>query len=181
MKYVIVAGSVMLFCLALVATGDAQDKKKKDPADTLPPRAEDVPKYLKMLTAGNSKDRALAATKIGLRGQVNALDVKDGIEPLKKMLETDSDAAVRAAAAHALGNIAPEPKDTVPLLTNTVKNDKVKDVRLAATTALGQYGADAKEALPVLREFAKEFADKKKAPEGQTIAAAIKMITGKKK
>jgi HEAT repeat protein len=180
MKYAIVAGSVMLFCLALAPTGDAQGKKK-DPNDQVPPRADEVPKYLKMLSAGNSKDRALAADKIGLRGAVNFMDVKDAIEPLKKMLDMDADALVRSAAARALGNIQPDAKETVPLLTRTVKDDKVKEVRLSATTALGQYGADAKESLPVLREFAKEFADKKKAPEGQIIQAAIKSISGKKK
>src|SRR5437899_1673837 len=83
----------------------------------------------------------------------------------------------RRAAARALGNIQPEPKDTVPLLVKTVKNDKVLDVRLAATVALSQYGPDAREALPTLREFASEF-NNKKAVEAQTIQAAIKTING---
>jgi hypothetical protein len=180
MRYVLACGTVVLFALAMVPIGDAQGKKK-DPADQLPPRADEMPKYMKMLTAGNSKDRAVAAEKIGLRGMVNSGDVKDAIDPLKEMLEKDSDAAVRKAAARALGNISPDPDKTVPLLTKTVKGDKALEVRLAATVALGQYGPDAKDALTVLREFATEFADKKKAPEAQTIQQAIKSISGAKK
>ena len=179
MKYMIAGGSVVLFCLAMVATTDAQGKKK-DTGDQLPPRADEVPKYLKMLSAGNSKERALAADKIGLRGMVNAMDVATGLEPLKKLLEKDSDPDVRKAAARALGNIQPDAEDTVPLLTKTVKEDKVLNVRIAATVALGQYGAEAKPALPTLREFAGEITDKK-SQNLQTIQAAIKSISGKKK
>jgi hypothetical protein len=61
-----------------------------------------------------------------------------------------------------------------------VKEDKVLPVRIAATVALGQYGAEAKPALPTLREFAAEITDKK-SPNLQTIQAAIKSISGKKK
>ncbi len=135
---------------------------------------------MKMLTSGNSTNRALAAHKIGLRGIVNANDVLDAIDPLKSALAKDSDSAVRKEAAFALGNIQPDPKDTVPLLARTVKEDKVLDVRLAATGALGQYGAEAKSALPVLRSFAGEF-KQKKSPQRQRITAAIKMISGKRK
>jgi hypothetical protein len=178
MKYVIGGGAVLLFCLALATTGDAGGKKKKgDSGDMLPPRADEVPKYMKMLTATNAKDRTVAAEKLGLRGLVSFQDVVDAIDPLKTALEKDTEPAVRKAAARALGNIQADPKETVPLLVKTVKTDKVMDVRLAATVALGQYGPDAKEALPTLREFAGEF-NNKKAPEMQTIQAAIKMISG---
>lgn len=181
MKYAFAAGSVVLVCLLLAAPGDAGGKKKKkDTEPELAPRADEMPKYLKMLTGGSSRDRATAAHKIGLRGMVNANDVEGAIDPLKSALEKDSDPAVRKEAAFALGNIQPDAKDTVPLLTRTVKEDKVLDVRLAATTALGQYGAEARSALPVLRSFAGEFKEKK-SPTRQRIAAAIKMISGKKK
>lgn len=180
MKYLLPAGTVVLVCLALAAPGDAGGKKKKDTTPEVPPRADEMPKYMKMLTGGSSKDRALAAHKIGLRGMVDANDVADAIEPLKSALAKDSDAAVRKEAARALGNIQPDAKDTVPLLSKTVKEDKVLDVRLAATIALGQYGPDARSALPVLRDFSGEFNDKK-APAKQTIMASIKMISGKKK
>jgi HEAT repeat protein len=179
MRYMITGSSVILFCLAMVPAGDAQGKKK-DTGDQLPPRADEVPKYLKMLSAASAKDRALAADKIGLRGMVNAMDVATGLEPLKKLLEKDADPDVRKAAARALGNIQPDAENTVPLLTKSVKEDKVLPVRIAATVALGQYGSEAKPALPTLRDFAKEFTDKK-SPNLQTIQAAIKSISGKKK
>jgi len=180
MKYVFTASAVVLVCLALGSSGDAGGKKKKDTTPEVPPRADEMPRYMKMLTATNAKDRATAAHKIGLRGMVNANDVLEAIDPLKNALTKDTESAVRKEAALALGNIQPDPKETVPLLTQTVKDDKVLDVRLAATTALGQYGAEAKSALPVLRSFAGEIKDKK-APAAQTITAAIKMISGKKK
>jgi HEAT repeat protein len=180
MRYVFAVGAVALVGLALLATGSDAQNKKKDTGDDLPPRADEVPKFLKMLSASSADDRALAMKKLGLRGMVNYHDVKDAIEPLMKALEKDADAKVRAAAARALGNIQPEAQDTVPLLTKTVKSDKVMDVRLAATVALGQYGADAKEALPTLRDFATEINDKK-SPQAQTVFQAIKSISGKKK
>jgi HEAT repeat protein len=182
MKHMIAVGSMILFCLALAANGDAQTKKKKEKEadDQVAPRADEVPKYLKMLTAGNSKERVVAANKIGLRGMINATDVASGLEPLKKMLEKDADPDVRKAAARALGNIQPDAADTVPLLTKTVKGDKVLNVRIAATVALGQYGAEARPALPTLREFAGEITDKK-SMNLRTIQAAIKSISGKKK
>jgi HEAT repeat protein len=180
MKYLLAGTTLVLFCLALADNSDAGGKKGDKSAIEVPPRADEIPKYMKMLTGSSAKDRATAAHKIGLRGIVNATDVLDAIDPLRSALEKDTDAAVRKEAARALGNIQPDPKDTVPLLTKTVKDDKVLDVRLAATVALGQYGAEAKDALPVLRDFAGEIKDKK-APAGQTISAAIKMISGKKK
>jgi HEAT repeat protein len=170
---------VVLFCLAFTPTGDAGGKKK-DKGPELPPRADEMPKYMKMLTAASGKDRATAAHMIGLRGMVNANDVLDAVDPLKTALEKDTEANVRKEAARALGNIQPDPKDTVPLLAKTIKEDKVMDVRLAATIALGQYGAEAKEALPTLREFAGEVKDKK-SQQAQTISQAIKSISGKKK
>jgi HEAT repeats len=181
MKHVLITGAVVLFSLALATSGDAGGKKKGDKSDPdLPPRADEIPKYMKMLNSGNSKDRALAIHKIGLRGMVNANDVLGAIDPLRTALSKDGDAIVRKEAAMALGNIQPDPKDTVPLLTKTVKDDKVMDVRLGATIALGQYGAEAKEALPTLRAFAGEIKDKKSQP-AQTVSQAIKMISGKKK
>ena len=176
MKRLLPASAAVLFCLAMAAPSDAQKKKDKETTD-LPPRADEIPKYLKMLIGTSAKDRAVAAHKIGLRGVVNYDDVKDAIDPLMKALEKDADADVRKESARALGNIKPEAKDTVPLLTKTVEVDKVIDVRLAATVALGQYAGEAKEALPTLRNFAGEFKDKK-APQIQTIQQSIKLITG---
>lgn len=142
------------------------------------PKKEDVPKYLKMLkTSQLAKERALGAEMLGKRGQINAEDVEEAIEPLKSALQKDSDVKVKAAAATALGNIAPDPEHTVPLLIEAVK-DKNLELKMAAITALGQFGAAAKAAIEPLREIAKDKTDKKLS---FTAILALKSIVGKKK
>ena len=148
------------------------------------PKREDMPKYLKMLqSAASAADRAKAADMLGKRGGINANDVENAIEPLKKALEKDKEATVRAASARALGNIHPEAEGTVSLLIDRLKNDSSKDVKMASVVALGQFGPDAKDALVPLREMAAKFDTKaaKKSDEAQTIQAAINAITMKKK
>ncbi len=145
------------------------------------PKREDVPKYLKQLkTSPVAADRARAAEMLGKRGGINANDVEEAVEPLKKSLEKDIDASVRAAAALALGNIHSDAVGTVPLLIGRLKNDSAMSVKMASVVALGQYGPDAKDALPPLRELGKKF-DAKKSKEGQTIQNSVMAISGKKK
>lgn len=107
MKYVLGGGAVVLFCLAAATTSDAGGKKKKDAGSDLPPRADEIPKYMKMLTAGNSKERVLAIHKIGLRGTINAANVDDAVEPIKTALEKDGDADIRKEAARASAIFCP--------------------------------------------------------------------------
>lgn len=145
------------------------------------PKKEDVPKYLKQLKSSPvAADRARAAEMLGKRGGINANDVEEAIEPLKKSLEKDTDASVRAASALALGNIHSEAEGIVQLLIDRLKNDSVMSVKMASVVALGQYGPNAKDALPPLRELGKKF-DAKKSKEGQTIQNSIMAISGKKK
>ena len=147
------------------------------------PKREDVPKYLKMLqTSQVAAERAKAAEMLGKRGGINANDVEVAVEPLKKTLQKDIDAKVRAAAARALGDIRPEDTaGTVKILIDRLKNDSAMDVKMASVVALGQFGGDAREALPDLRELGKKF-DAKKSKEGQTIMTTIQIISmGKKK
>ncbi len=147
------------------------------------PKREDVPKYLKQLqTAQSAAERAKAAEMLGKRGGINANDVEVAIEPLKKSLQKDIDAKVRAAAARALGDIHPEDATgTVKILIDRLKNDTSMDVKLATVVALGQFGSESKAALPDLRELGKKF-DAKKSKEGQTIMTTIQLINmGKKK
>jgi HEAT repeat protein len=179
MKRFHAAAVIVIVGMGLILTADAQDKKKAK-TNPLPPRADEMPKYFKMLKSTSGADRALAAEKIGMRGQVNFMDVEDAIEPLKKCVESDKDNKVRTAAILALGNIHPEAEGTVPLLTDTLKNDKSMDIKLAAVVALGQFAGDAKEALPALRDLATKINDKK-AQSFQTVQATIKLITGAKK
>ncbi|MBI3410126.1 MAG: HEAT repeat domain-containing protein [Planctomycetes bacterium] len=142
------------------------------------PKKEDVPKYLKMLkTSQLAKERALGAEMLGKRGAINVDDVEDAIEPLKSALQKDADVKVKAAAATALGNIAPDPQNTVPILIEAVK-DKNLELKMAAITALGQFGAAAKAAIEPLREIAKDKTDKKLS---LTAVLALKSIIGKKK
>jgi HEAT repeat protein len=145
------------------------------------PKKEDVPKYLnQLLKSTNGGERAKAAEMLGKRGGINATDVEDAVEPLKKALQKDIDAKVRAAAARALGDIHTLPEETVPLLIDRMKNDAKMDVKLAIAVALGQYGPDATSAVQPLRDLAKKF-DAKKSKEGQTIQNSIQLITMKKK
>src|SRR5688500_8317854 len=121
MRVFLTAGSAALLMMSFVLGGGDAPKK------------EDVPKYLKMLQSKtNAKERATAATMLGRRGAVNVKDVKDAIEPLKLMVRNDTDASARKAAASALGQIGPEPKETVPLLADVIKKDKSLAVKLAA-------------------------------------------------
>ncbi|MBI3822457.1 MAG: HEAT repeat domain-containing protein [Planctomycetes bacterium] len=162
--------SILLFSVSLTLAGGIGIPKK-----------EDVPKYLKQLqTSTVAADRAKAAEMLGKRGGINADDVEDALAPLRKALQKDKDAKVRAAAARALGNIHSKAEDTVPALIDRLKNDDVMEVKLATVVALGQYGPEAKEAIPPLRELAAKF-DAKKSKDGQTIMAAISSINGTKK
>jgi HEAT repeats len=147
------------------------------------PKKEDVPKYMKQLTSPTAADRAKAAEMLGKRGGINANDVEGAVDPLRKLLEKDSDARVRSAAARALGEIHGEPEETVPVLIERLKKDDKKDVKMAIVVALGQYGPDAKDALPPLREMMAKFDTKaaKKSADAQTIQTSIQLITMVKK
>jgi len=145
------------------------------------PKKEDVPKYLSQLVKStNGAERAKAAEMLGKRGGINAPDVEDAVEPLRRALQKDADAKVRAAAARALGDIHTQPEDNVPALIDRLKNDEKMDVKMAVVVALGQFGPDAKDAVKPLQELAKKF-DLKKSKEGQTIQNSIQLITMKKK
>lgn len=145
------------------------------------PKKEDVPKYLAQLKESkNGADRAKAAEMLGKRGGINANDVEDAVEPLKRALQKDIDPKVRAASARALGDIHLQPEETVPVLIDRLKNDDKMDVKMAIVIALGQYGPDAKDAVKPLQDLAKKF-DAKKSKEGQTIQNSIQSITLKKK
>jgi HEAT repeat protein len=148
------------------------------------PKKEDVPKYLAQLkTSKVAADRAKAAEMLGKRGSINVKDVEEAIEPLKDAVQKDKDGKVRAAAARALGNIAPDAEKTVPILLDKLKNDEVMDVKMAAVVALGQYGPDAKDALPTLRQMLAKYDTKaaKNSGEAKTIQAAIQQISGAKR
>ena len=140
------------------------------------PTKEDIPKYIKTLSATSAKsgDRVRAADMIGKRGNIKAKDVEDAIDPLRKVASGDKDAAVRKAAMAALGSIAPEDSETVPLLISILKTDPNKDIKFASINALARFGTRAKPALPAINEFAKTL-DKK---EKRTLKDVNKAIQG---
>ena len=92
---------------------------------------EDIPKAIYKLKNGTATEKVKAAQELGDRGAVRITDVKDAVEPLKNLLGSDNNAKVRAAAAEALGKIAPEPAETVKLLLNSLKDDKDEEVKIA--------------------------------------------------
>lgn len=132
-------------------------------------KIEDIPKAINKLKTGSAAEKAQAAKDLGDRGQIRASDVKEAVEPLKKLLADDSDTKVRAASAEALGKIAPAPKETVPLLIKSLKEDKEEDVKIAVMIALGRFGAEAKSALPELKKYAQDKDKKKLANTAQQV------------
>jgi HEAT repeat protein len=145
------------------------------------PKKEDVPKYMAQLKSASAADRAKAVEMLGKRGGISVSDVTEAVDPLRKLLEKDKDAKVRAACARALGDIQTDAAGTVPLLIDRVKADgEEKPVKMAAVVALGQFGPDAKDALPVLRDYLKQF-DAKKSTDAKTIQASIQLISMTKK
>ena len=147
------------------------------------PKKEDVPKYMKQLSSPTPADRARAAEMLGKRGGINSNDVEGAVDPLRNLLEKDSDAKVRSAAARALGDIHLDPEGVVPVLIDRLKNDSKDDVKMSIVVALGQYGPDAKESLPRLREMMAKFDTKaaKKSANAQTIQNSIQLISMVKK
>lgn len=140
------------------------------------PSAEDMPKYIGTINnpAAKAKAKVEAIDMIAKRGAISARDVREAVEPLKKLAQADKDAGVRKSAVHAIGSIAPEAATTVPLLIDILNKDTAEDVKLATVSALGRYGPEAKAALPAIRDFGKTL-DKK---QQQPIRAATKAIQG---
>jgi HEAT repeat protein len=124
-------------------------------------KKEDIPKAIAKLKSGTPQEKIKAAKDLGDRGAVRITDVTGAIEPLKNLLSNDSNNKVRAAAAEALGKIAPEPAETVKLLLKSLMEDKDEDVKIADMFAIARMGPDAKVAVPELQKYAKDK-DKKK-------------------
>ena len=78
---------------------------------------------------------------LGKRGGINANDVEDAVEPLRKAVQKDTDAKVRAAAARALGNIHVNAHTNVPALIDRLKNDEKMDVKTCYCGGAGSIRA----------------------------------------
>jgi hypothetical protein len=155
---VLVFGFVGLLCLT---TGTVQAQKK-----------EDLPRYIKGLTAKDAQERIAACEGIGAIGELKKVYAKDAVEPLCNVLRTDADAKVRQTAAATLGRIEADAAKATPALIQGLK-DKERPVQIASANALAALGPDAKEAVPVLKELAEQAkAEAAKAREEQTKAKA---------
>ena len=149
------------------------------------PEKKEVPGLIEQLKSSDGATRAKAADRLGLRAQLRAVDIKDGIPALLDMCKKDSESAARAAAAKTLGYSTFDPEKTVPLLIGVLKEDKELNVKTAAAIALGYFGPDAKEAIPALQEaqaMAKgaDKTEKDKQALGKAAGTSINMINQKK-
>ncbi len=95
---------------------------------------------------------------------------------------SDANAAVRAAAAYALGNLGPfeEAEDgTIVAALTQALTDENKDVRFKAVAALENFGAEAEAAIPVLAGLTNQPNQNDAGSAGNTIsrinAAVYKM------
>jgi len=146
--------------IAAIVLGLAAGQARLDAGDFLI-KKEDVPKAIARLKSGSPAEKAKAAKDLGDRGAVKFNDVVEAIEPLKVLLANDANGKVRAAAAEALGKIAPEPPDTVLLLLKSLKEDKDEEVKIADMFAIARMGPDAKVAMNELQKYAKDKDNKK--------------------
>ncbi len=138
-------------------------------------KKEDVPGAIAKLKTGNATEKVKAAQDLGNRGAVRITDVLDAIDPLKGLLMSDSNAKVRAAAAEALGKIAPDPAETVKLLLKSLTDDKDEDVKVADMFAIVQMGPDAKVAVSELQKYAKDKDKKKLSAAAKQALKNLKM------
>src|SRR5262245_39468550 len=148
--------------LILVSAGiDARGQKK-----------EDLPRYIKELTAKEPKDRIAACDGIGAIGELKKVYAKDAVDPLCDVLRKDADAGVRKAAAATLGRIEADAVKATPALIQGLK-DADSNVKVASATSLAAIGPGAKDAAPILKELNDQAkTDAAKAREEQTKAKA---------
>ncbi len=135
-----------------VAAGAAEAGKKEEAAKHL---AE-----LKSKTATPAQ-KATALEELGKIGQVQKPLVAEATPVMIELLDS-KDATIRAAAAKAVGQVDPDPKEVLPKLTKLMNDDKVEAVRLGAIAGIAAMGDGAKPALPDLRKLAKEGDGKSK-------------------
>jgi HEAT repeat protein len=136
-------------------------------------------KYHELLkTAPDAKGKVLALEELGKLGLLSRDLTEKALPDMLKALK-DKDAAVRAAAAEAVGKCDPDPADAVPALVGLLKNDKEEKVKIAAANGLGHMGEKAKDAVSDLKEIQK--AGDKKSRLTKAAQDAMRSINGQKK
>lgn len=136
-------------------------------------------KYHELLkSAKDSKTKILALDELGKLGLISRELTEKALPDIAKALK-DKDAAVRVAAAEALGKCDPDPADAVPALLDLVKNDKEEKVKIAAMNGLALMRDKAREATSALKDVQK--ANDKKSKLYKSAGDAINSISGKTK
>lgn len=160
-------------------------------AEAQSPKKDDVPKFLKSLTAKDAKERMEACQGLAKIGALKRAYAKEAWEPLANLVVKDEDAKVRVEAAKALGQIDADPEIVVPALKKAVAEDKDRGVQIAAINALGALGPGAKDAIETLKEatdkakteLADAGDDKQKANAAKqllkALTGAMRAIAGK--
>jgi hypothetical protein len=145
------------------------------------PTAKEVEKYTNDLkTSKDVKVRVTALTELGKAGQIQKSLVKPAEEYMFRALE-DKEAAVRAAAAKAVGMIDPDPKKALPILVKMMKEDKDDAVKVAAAQGLGYIGEGAKDAVGDLKGVIKAESKDKASKLGKAAKQALATISPKMK
>jgi HEAT repeat protein len=113
-------------------------------------RLEVLDASIALMTNNSANFRLESIRMLGLSER----PLKPALRPLIQCLQ-DTEAAVAAAAAGALGKIAMEPALVVPALTASLKDER-QVVKKAIMRALGAFHTDARSAIPALLAFLKD-------------------------
>ncbi|MBY0526008.1 MAG: HEAT repeat domain-containing protein [Gemmataceae bacterium] len=136
------------------------------------PKKDDVPKFIKSLTAKDAKERLEAVEGIAKIGELKKVYAKEAYTPLANVVRKDDDGKVREAAAQALGRIDADASIATPALIEGLK-DKERAVQIASANSLGALGKGAADAIPALKELADKAKEElAKAKEDQAKAKA---------
>lgn len=126
-------------------------------------KAEEVKKYAQELrTAKDAKVKITALGEIGKAGLIDKALVADSIKDIVAALK-DGDAGVRAAAAHAYGQVARATEDKKAVVTTLVKmmkEDGDENVKYGAIQGLASMRDGAKDAVGELKKLHDEEVDK---------------------
>jgi HEAT repeat protein len=114
--------------------------------------------WIDQLRAGNSDQRAQAATALGVMGPEARLAV-----PALATALRDETNTVRLQAALALFKIGPESRPAVPALAEALR-DPEPAIRFEAALALHQLGSEAVEAVPALIHALRDPANRQLHP-----------------
>ena len=141
-------------------------------------KADDAKKFTADLKSGKTtKVKVTALDELGRLGQIQYKYAEAAIPSMFEYLK-DKDAALRAAAARAIGLVGPDDEKTVGELVAVLKGEKEESVKYALVVALGQLGARAKDSVGELRKVQKAAEAKSKL--AKQVGVSIKSINGVK-